>query len=118
MLEQVVKGRHPLTEEGIVLTPVSGKGTPIKVMARPEADVKIQRVFDSKADGRAGGFEYSSPGSNKVLGRVGTGFSHETLKAMLARPEDFEGRVARISFKERFDSGAYRAPAFKALHEG
>jgi len=56
------------------------------------------------------------PGGDPV-GKVGTGFSSEVRKQMMESPDDFIGRVARIRAQEQFPSGAYRAPAFLALHE-
>jgi hypothetical protein len=55
---------------------------------------------------------------SKTVGRVGSGFSHETLADMLHSPKDYEGRIARIKAQEQYPSGAYRAPRFISLHEG
>ena len=111
------KGTHPLTGEGLVLQAPGQR--PIKAKLTEDADVVIENVFPSaSADPRAGGFEYSLPGQPGVKGRMGTGFTHSTLKDMLSNPEKYRGRVARIKAQGQFDSGAYRAPSFIALHEG
>ena len=111
------KGTHPLTGEGLVLQAPGQR--PIKAKLTEDADVVIENVFPAaSADPRAGGFEYSLPGQPGVKGRVGTGFTHSTLKDMLSNPEKYRGRVARIKAQGQFDGGAYRAPSFIALHEG
>lgn len=109
--------RHPLTNEGVVI--YNYKGKPLKSKLINEADVVIRNIFpaDSK-DPRAGGFDYSLPGSDKVVGRVGSGFDHSTLKDMMTNPDKYIGRTARVTNYGQFDEGAYRSPSFIALHEG
>ena len=65
----------------------------------------------------AGGFGYSLGPKGDVVGRVGTGFSEEARHEMLAEPEKWVGRLARIRSQGQFPGGAHRAPAFLALHE-
>jgi len=111
------KKRHPLTNEGVVI--YNYKGKPLKSKLINEADVIIRNIFPAESkDPRAGGFEYSLPGSDKVVGRVGSGFEHATLKDMLANPDKYIGRTARVTNYGQFDEGAYRSPSFIALHEG
>lgn len=119
LYERIKNGKLPLTHEGIVATPLEGTGVPTKVKFRPEADVLIRNIFPAVTKGapRAGGFEYSVPGSDDIVGKVGTGFSHATLKDMLVNPDLYKGRTARILSQGRFPSGAYRAPSFIGLHE-
>ena len=118
LYEKIRQGSHPLTSEGLVGFPIEG-GKPAKLKFRPEADVIIRKIFEAatKGEPRAGGFEYSLPDSEDIVGKVGTGFSHEVLKDMLANPEDYIGRRAVIKAQEQFPSGAYRAPSFINLHE-
>jgi len=117
MLKNIMEGRDPYTGEGVVLH-LPGK-RPIKSKIRPDYDVVVQDVFqaDTKAAPRAGGFTYSLPGSDKVVGRVGTGFDHRMLRDMLEHPEAYRGRTARIQAQEQYPTGAYRAPSFIAMKE-
>lgn len=118
-IELMKRDKHPLTNEGLVL--YTHRGRPIKSKLMDEADVVIRDIFeaDTKSGARrAGGFTYSLPGSEEIVGRVGSGVDHQTLKDMLSNPDDFIGRTARISNFGQFESGAYRAPSFISLHEG
>lgn len=111
------RGQDKLTHEGFVVH-VPGK-RPLKAKFKEDADVVVRNVFkaDTDADNRAGGFEYSLPGSDKVIGRVGTGFDYVTLRDMLTNPNNYIGRTARIQSQEQYPSGAYRAPSFIAMKE-
>lgn len=124
MYQEIKAGRHPMTSEGIVLTPQEG-GTPIKAKFTKENDVVIRNVFPAELQGgepRAGGFEYARPGSDTIIGRVSGGLSHEMAKDMLADPAKYVGRTARVKHQGEFPSGALRAPTlvpggFLGLHE-
>lgn len=110
--------QHELTNEGLVL-----RGGKLKIPAKAKLvndhDVVIRNIFKAETDNdnRAGGFEYSLPGSDKIVGRVGTGFNHDTLRDMLKEPSKYLGRVAKIKAQEQYNSGAFRAPSFISLHE-
>jgi len=120
LYEKIRSGKFPLTSEGIVATPLAG-GKPKKVKFRQEQDVWIKNIFPaavSSGPPRAGGFDYSFTPEGDVVGRVGTGYSHETLQDMLASPEKYVGRMARVSSQGRFPkTQALRAPSFISLHE-
>lgn len=113
LLEDVKAGRHPKTQEGIVV--VGADGRPRKVKLRDEADVYIAQTFpgEGKYKDSHGGFLYSDRPGGVLQGRVGTGFDDETR----ARLGEFVGRTARIGHQGRYHGGAYRAPSFLALHE-
>lgn len=115
LVAQIVAGKYPLTREGVVWQ-LPGK-QPVKSKKIDDYDVVIRDIFpaETKGDPRAGGFTYSYPGSNKVVGRVGTGFSHEMLKDMLANPQNYIGQTARVHSQEQLGSGALRAPGFLAI---
>jgi hypothetical protein len=125
LYETIRAGKHPLTREGVVATPLQvPAGKPIKVKFTDEADVFITKVFPAEltTEGqrpRAGGFEYSrSPKGGPAVGKVGTGFTFATLEDMLDNPDKYIGRMARIKSQGQFpETGAYRAPSFIALHE-
>lgn len=117
VLKKLKAGTDPLTHEGVVVHQ-QGK-RPLKAKFKDDADVVIRNIFkaDTDADNRAGGFEYSLPGSEDIVGRVGTGFTHEMLRDMLRDPDSYIGRTARIHAQEQYPSGAYRAPGFIAMKE-
>lgn len=89
---------------------------PYKVKAKVDYDVYVKDVFESKNKKRAGGFLYSLDKEGPVVGKVGTGFSHEELALMKENPYNYINRVAKIQAQEQFPSGAFRAPAFKQWH--
>jgi ATP-dependent DNA ligase len=118
--QQITSGKHPQTSEGIVAQPVAG-GVPSKVKPRPEFDVVIKEVFQGQGRNqkRAGGFHYALPQApDKLVGKVGSGFTDEDLQDMWSNREAWEGRQARVNAQEQFESGALRAPAFISRHEG
>lgn len=117
-VEQMRTGKHPLTKEGIVIQRPGER--PIKAKLTDDSDVVIRNIFPAVTkdnDNRAGGFEYSLPNGEQVVGRVGTGFNHELLKDMLNNPKNYIGRTARIKSLGQYDSGAYRAPSFISMKE-
>lgn len=121
LYESIKTGAHPLTEEGIVATPLRGGGKPAKVKFREDADVFIRDVVPAETKTgkpRAGAVKYSLSPSGPVVGEVGTGFSHELARELLRNKQDYIGRRARIAAQGQFPGGAYRAPSFTALHEG
>lgn len=116
LVEKIRAGKYPLTREGVVWQ-LPGK-QPVKSKNIDDFDVIIRDIFpaDTKGEPRAGGFMYSYPGSDRIVGRVGTGFSHAMLKDMLANPQNYIGQTARVHSQEQLArSLALRAPAFIAL---
>ena len=117
-VEQMRTGKHPLTKEGIVIQRPGER--PIKAKLTDDSDVVIRNIFPAitkDGDNRAGGFEYSLPSGEQVVGRVGTGMDHQLLKDMLRNPSNYIGRTARIKSLGQYDSGAYRAPSFISMKE-
>ena len=117
--QQVISGQHPHTTEGIVAYPPAGP--PIKAKQTEDADIHITGVFpgEGKYQGQGiGGFNYALEPGGKPVGKVGTGLSDELRTHAFAHPEEYIGRIARIQAQQQLPSGAYRAPAFLALHEG
>ena len=118
MWERIQAGEDPISHEGVVIHPPHGK--PIKSKLVEDSDVWIQDIFpgEGKYQGNAaGGFRYSLDPHGPAIGKVGTGFSDEIRRQMLANPNDWIGRVAKIRSQQQLPSGAYRAPAFISLHE-
>ena len=117
-IEQMKAGKHPLTKEGLVIQRQGER--PIKAKLTDDNDVVIRNIFPAitkDGDNRAGGFEYSLPNGEQVVGRVGTGMDHQLLKDMLSNPSKYVGRTARIKSLGQYDSGAYRAPSFISMKE-
>lgn len=117
LLSGILSGKNKLTSEGVVVH-APGK-RPLKAKAREDYDVVIRDIFkaDTQGDNRAGGFSYSLPGRSDIVGRVGTGFSHDLLRDMLRNPELYKGKTARIYSQGQYPTGAYRAPSFISLKE-
>jgi len=119
MIKGIRTGSHPLTREGIVAHPIAG-GKPVKAKFIEDYDVYIRGITPGekglKGTG-AGGFSYALTPKGPIVGKVGTGFSAAVRRHMFESPEEYIGRVAKIRAQGQFPSGAYRAPAFHALHE-
>lgn len=124
LLERIRSGREPTTSEGVVMWPLGG-GPPVKAKFRPDHDVYVREVFpeEGKREGLAGGFAYSWTPRGKIVGRVGTGIVHELKRDMLAHPEKYIGRVARVRALGLYTDkdhpkkpGALRAPSFQDWH--
>lgn len=117
LFKQIQSGKHPLTDEGIIIRQPGEK--PKKVKFFEEFDVYIRRIFpgSGKYENSAGGFEYSLTPDGPIVGKVGTGFDDEFRQELWENSDLYIGRVARIKARGQNDSGAYREPVFLALHE-
>ena len=121
LLDHIRTQRHPHTAEGVVLRSLNDSGYALKAKFRPDYDVHVRRIFEAKdkgggGKGRAGGFEYSWSENGPIVGRIGTGLDHETARDMLANPDKYIGRVAKIEAEQRYPSGALGKPAFIEWH--
>lgn len=115
-LQLMRQGKHPLTQQGFVVQ--APEKRPMKAKLLKDYDVQIKDIFPAEVTTsvpRAGGFTYTLPGSQKELGRVGTGFTHETLIDMMNNPQKYKGKLARITAMSQYPSGAYRMPVFQAM---
>lgn len=117
LFHQIRMGEHPLTEEGVVIH--RPHKNPVKVKFEDEHDVFITRFFpgEGKRSASIGGFYYSHEPGGPEVGKVGTGFSDETLADLGANQKLYAGRRARVKAQEKLPSGALRAPSFIGLHE-
>lgn len=115
LVNRIAEGKYPLTREGAVLSFPNGKTYKSKNIS--DYDVIIRDIFkaDTNRGDMAGGFTYSYPGSDKIIGRVGTGFDDKTRKDMWEHPENWIGQIARVHSQEQLGSGALRAPGFLAI---
>lgn len=118
----------PETKEGVILWNLTDSAPPVKAKLRPDHDVFIRRIFMEKGErgklnNMAGGFEYSWTPDGPIMGRVGTGFSHELKRDMAANPQVYIDRVAKVEAEKVFKSskypsqpGALSKPAFIGWH--
>lgn len=115
LVEKIRAGKFPLTREGVVVSMPNGQMR--KSKAIDDYDVIIRDIFkaDTNRGDMAGGFTYSYPGSDKIIGRVGTGFDDKTRRDMWEHPENWIGQTARVHSQEKLPSSALRAPGFIAL---
>lgn len=119
LIELISKGKLPLTKEGIVFWNMEEKKPPFKYKFKNEYDVIIKGFFPAKGElkGLIGGFYYALPENpNKIVGKVGTGFTLEERKRLTKMKDKLIGEYARVEAAEQLPSGALRAPSFIALH--
>ena len=118
LLDRVIRKRHPLTEEGIVVHPEMGPA--LKVPLNTERDVHITGFYPGEGSRAAtvGGFEYSLEPGGPVAGRIGSGIPNDLLQAIAEDPQSFIGRRARVmSLGGPTEKGNLRAGRLLALHE-
>jgi hypothetical protein len=118
MWRRIALGQDPLTEEGIVIHPPTGK--PAKVKLRGEHDVYVREFFPGMGkykDNAIGGFRYSHEPEGPIVGEVGTGLSDALRRDMFQDPDLYKGRIARVLSPRKLPSGALFAPALLGLHE-
>lgn len=115
-LQLMRQKKHPLTQQGFIIQQQNKR--PVKAKLTQDADVIVRDIFPAETKNgstRAGGFRYSLPQNQKIIGSVGSGLQHKLLKQMLQNPQNFIGRTARIEAQQQYPSGAYRAPRFIAF---
>lgn len=118
LAKRMQQGRDSLTSEGLVLHQPGKR--PVKAKFTDDSDVIIRDIFPAEQKSgipRAGGFKYSLPDNDAIVGNVGSGMDHKMLQDMLRNPDAYIGRTARITSQEQYPSGAYRAPRFVAMKE-
>lgn len=121
MVEQIKKGKHPLTSEGMVAWPLDEvAATPVKLKFKPHDQVYIDAVFPLISGGKeqplAGGFTYRLTPRGPVVGKVGTGFTAQLRKDLWDNRGEMKGKKVIIESMGQFPSGAYRAPSFISFH--
>jgi ATP-dependent DNA ligase len=122
LLKDIRAGKHPQTKEGVIVHNISQPQMPFaKAKIISDHDVYIRRVFpeESTKPGRkqmAGGFGYSWDPAGPVVGRVGTGLSHEMKTDMLKNPEKYIGMVARVKALDISKDNVLMKPSFKDWH--
>jgi hypothetical protein len=129
LLEDIKAGRHGGTKEGVVVVDINRGTSPVgdrvsKAKLLPDHDVYIRDVHPAvdssgKPHDRVGAVGYSWTTDGPVVGRFG-GFKHDEAKDMLAHPEKYVGRVAKVRASKVFgsdtDKGALFQPRFAGWH--
>lgn len=120
LLAKIYGGKHPLTQEGLILHPQAAGSTPQKIKSSIERDVFVHSFFPGEgrlANQGVGGFRYSLAPNGPAVGKVGSGLDDEIRRELLRNPDQYVGRRAKIQAQESYPSGAYRVPVFHAFHE-
>lgn len=121
LFEDIVAGRVPETEEGVVAWNMEQYAPAARIKIRPDYDVYIREFYDArpgtKYEGNAvGGFLYSHEPDGPIVGRVGAGLSDKLRRKMYENPGSYTGAVATVTAQGKFKSGALRAPSFSEWH--
>lgn len=118
---RILAGTHPQTKEGLVVHELAGS-TFSKAKIVNEHDIVVRDIFNEEGTkpgrpaGMAGGFHYSWTENGPIVGRVGTGFSHDLKRQMATNPGDFIGRVARVKALGVSKNDVLMKPSFSHWH--
>lgn len=113
LFNEIKQGKEPSTKEGVIEWNLNSS-TPKKSKFRDDHDVYIRDVFYEKSSrGMAGGFSYSMTPAGKIVGKVGTGFSHSFKKDLAENPDKYKGLKAMVQMTP---GHVGRAPSFVGLH--
>lgn len=121
LVQGIWEGRDPRTNEGVVAWPREG-GAPVRIPVKKKVDVIVKEIFpiDPKAKVKkdmAGGFWYAlEDNPDKIIGKVGIGFTDAVREEMWKNRDEFIGMVAKVETKPPYPSGILRTPAFKSWH--
>lgn len=117
LVADVMRGKEPSTEEGVVEWH-QDHAIPAKAKVQRERDVYVRKVFaeTGKREGLAGGFEFSLTPTGPIVGRVGTGMSHDLKRDLHDNPDRYVGLKAKILTTPAPESYAPRAPVFAGWH--
>jgi hypothetical protein len=121
IFKEIEAGQRPETKEGVIAWNINeSESYPIKIKIRPDFDVYVRDIFPVAVGPNkgklAGGFRYSLTPQGKLIGNVGTGFSHALKRDMMSNPKKYIGRSAKIKALAQFPSGSLRAPSFIDWH--
>jgi hypothetical protein len=119
LMEDIRTGKEPSTTEGVVEWH-KDRAIPTKSKFLEERDVVVRKIFAEEGEKRqgtmAGGFEFSYTKNGPIIGRVGTGMSHDMKRDLLQNPTKYEGLTARIMMQRAPKEYAPRAPVFHSFH--
>lgn len=113
LLQDIAKRIHPLTSEGIVIFPRTGK--PYKYKTFNEDNFYIVGFTPGlgRLENKAiGGILVSDRPGGEPIAVVGTGLTDELRQELYRNKEDYLGRQMRVKYQERTPGGSLRAPVF------
>jgi len=113
LLQAIIKRRHPLTTEGVILYPATG--VPYKFKTYKDADFYVVGITPGQGKYRnrgIGGLLISDKPGGKPIAVVGSGFTDELRKMIYENPDQYIGRKVTVKFLERTPTGSLRAPTF------
>ena len=113
LLQAIIKNRHPLTSEGVIIYPETG--VPYKYKTYQDADFYVVGYTEGtgRLKGKAvGGLIISDKPNGSPIAIVGSGLTDELRKMIYENPNDYMGRKITVKFQERTPSGSLRAPVF------
>jgi len=118
LFDKIEKGKHPTTDEGVVVWKMDQPARPTKIKFRPHQQVYVHTIYEGKGrfKGKAVRYTYSLTPGGSPVGFVGTGFDDATRKWMWKNRKKLKGTKAVIKSKEQFPSGAFRAPSHSHFH--
>lgn len=114
LLHSIQRREHPQTSEGIVVYPT--EGSPYKAVITPTYDAPVVGYTAGQGKYENNGIGALLVGNPENPTRVGTGLSDNLRHLLWKNPKLLDGMVAKLTAKEIFPSGKYRAPAFKEFH--
>lgn len=119
MKDEILSGRHPLTNEGLVVYKMN-EAVPYKSKSSEDFDLLIVGVFPAKAgskyEGNAIGGFIGIPENSKTKIRIGSGLSDELRRKAYLNPNAYIGLWAKVKGQMRYDkSGKIRVPIFQEL---
>ena len=113
LLESTRNGANPRTQEGVMLL---GPGEKVrKLKHRKETTGYLTGTFPGTGKRKdAGGLTFVTERDNPraTQGRVGTGFTDQELKDIVANLPEHLGKPIRLTHQGQFESGLLRAPSF------
>lgn len=109
LIDRIRAGTQADTSEGVIVRTPEGRA---KYVFNEEATGRLRDVFPGGGSLRAaGGLLVDVDGSPDPV-RLGTGFSREDMDDIIANMALYKDRPVRIGYRQRFSSGALRAPVF------
>ena len=114
LVEDVIQGRNPRTEEGVVL---KSDGKYQKYVQRPSITGYLRGTYPGigKRKATAGGLLASLAPEGEPNIRLGTGYTDAELKDIATNLKEHMGKPIRIEHKGVMPSGLLRAPSYRGI---
>jgi hypothetical protein len=119
MMDAIVGGDHPETNEGVVVDHVDVAKKPIKIPLVNRRDVYVRGVEEGEGmhTGMASALLFSHEPDGKIVGRFSPGkLSHKERRELWEHRDSYSGRKAVVVDKGQFSSGALRGAQFSHWH--